>query len=76
MSTCDLDHTVESVVQKLESQKEFLGPSLYEELRRFLTEKQNQETLNELFHLLKKYDLSSVEKQEERNQKMSKLISQ
>jgi hypothetical protein len=74
MGKCNLDHSLESVIQKLGSQKEFLPQSLHEDLHQFLTKEHGQETLNDLFHLLKKYDLSSGADQEERNQKMKKLM--
>ncbi|MCK1994140.1 group-specific protein [Peribacillus muralis] len=73
MSTCNLNHTQQDVRLKLEGQQQFLPTALSQTLNLFLENDHPQETLNELFHLLKKYDLSSKEKQESRNQKLNKI---
>lgn len=75
MSTCNIDHSLEDVLNKLESQKAFLPQSLYEATEAFLSNKQDQDTLNEIFHLLKKYDLATDIEQSERNKKLSKLLN-
>jgi hypothetical protein len=75
MGTCNLDHTHDDVIQKLESQHGFLPELIYDDLHRFLKSEHTQPTLNELFHLLKKYDLASKEDQEERNRKFVQLIN-
>ncbi|HEY9577918.1 MAG TPA: hypothetical protein VIR64_09615 [Pseudobacillus sp.] len=75
MGQCNIDHSPEDVIQKLESQKEFISSSLYEDLQRFLKNEHAQHTLNELFHLLKKYDLASQEEQQTRNEKLKQLIN-
>ncbi|EXX86775.1 hypothetical protein BG53_05470 [Paenibacillus darwinianus] len=75
MGTCSIDHSQEDVIRKLESQQSFLPAHLGETLRQFLKNEHAQQTLNELFHLLKKYDLVSEEEREERNGKMIKLTS-
>ncbi|WP_144460868.1 group-specific protein [Siminovitchia fortis] len=74
MSKCNIDHSLESVVAKLESQAEFLPGGLAEELGQFLSSDQPQDTLNEVFHLLKKYDLASVEERKERDRKLEQYI--
>ncbi|KKB37388.1 hypothetical protein [Bacillus thermotolerans] len=74
MGHCTIDHSQQDVIQKLESQRTFLPSSLYEEAKRFTEAPQTQETLNELFHLLKKYDLASLEEQKDRNEKLKKLM--
>ncbi|MFK2825732.1 hypothetical protein QYG89_08560 [Bacillus sp. B190/17] len=74
MGQCNIDHSREEVIQKLESQQSFLPESLYGDIHLFLKSRHSQQTLNELFHLLKKYDLSSKEEQEERNEKLQKLV--
>lgn len=71
MGTCNIDHSPEDVEKKLESQEPFLPQVLAGKLHQFLTEEQSQETLNEMFHLLKKYDLASESEKEERNQKLT-----
>ncbi|MFD1928479.1 hypothetical protein ACFSFY_10500 [Sporosarcina siberiensis] len=73
MSNCKIDHSLEDVYLKLKEQKSFLPESLYLSSGRLLTENPNQEVLNELFHLLKKYDLSSKEIRNERNIKLKEL---
>ncbi|MDV2686019.1 hypothetical protein RYX56_16750 [Alkalihalophilus lindianensis] len=73
MSSCKLDHPLEDVYQKLDSQKDFLPADLYASCQRFLETKPSQLELNELFHLLKKYDLSSSEEQQSRNESITKL---
>lgn len=74
MGKCNIDHSRESVVAKLESQEGFLPTELTEELGQFLKSEQPQETLNEVFHLLKKYDLASEEERKERNRKLKQYI--
>ncbi|MCA1029535.1 group-specific protein [Bacillus timonensis] len=74
MSTCNIDHSKQDVENKLESQKSFLPSDLYVRTEAFLQTELTQETLNELFHLLKKYDLITNEEQQERNQKMIDLM--
>lgn len=73
MGNCSIDHSYEDVVQKLESQKECLPGPISEDVHRFLQREHSQQTLNELFHLLKKYDLASEEEREERNLKLKQL---
>ncbi|MET3504724.1 hypothetical protein [Halalkalibacter oceani] len=75
MSSCKLDHPPEDVRKKLEAQKPFLPNELYQQSAAFLAAEPTQPELNELFHLLKKYDLASAEEQQERNEKLEKLVS-
>ncbi|MBE4909026.1 group-specific protein [Bacillus luteolus] len=75
MSTCNIDHSLEDVLKKLESQKTSLPHSLYEEIEAFLSSKLDQETLNKVFHLLKKYDLASEMEQSERNKKLTTILN-
>lgn len=74
MSKCTIDHSVEDVKSKLEDQESFLPKVLYEKVRLFLTKELDQSTLNEVFHLLKKYDLATVEVREERDEALRQLI--
>ncbi|OCA92157.1 group-specific protein [Pseudobacillus wudalianchiensis] len=74
MGQCNIDHSREDVIQKLESQQAFISLGLYETLYNFLKTEHEQDTLNELFHLLKKYDLASEEEQEARNVKLKQLV--
>lgn len=74
MSRCTIDHSVEDVRGKLVDQKAFLPEALYEKCRQFLSATIAQETLNEVFHLLKKYDLASEEERTERNLKLEEIV--
>ncbi|WP_216831290.1 group-specific protein [Alkalihalobacterium elongatum] len=76
MSSCKLDHPLEDVQKKLADQKAFLPTELSEATEQFLAKPLTQAQLNELFHLLKKYDLASKEEQQERNEKLNMLIQQ
>ncbi|MCT2535172.1 group-specific protein [Aquibacillus koreensis] len=75
MGECNIDHSKTDTLKKLESQKEFLPLTLYNELTQYLEEAPIQDNLNELFHFLKKYDLSSTDEQSDRNEKMRNLIN-
>ncbi|TWI53940.1 group-specific protein [Halalkalibacter nanhaiisediminis] len=75
MSSCKIDHTLEDVQKKLDDQKPFLPEELYNGSVNLLNQKPDQQTLNELFHLLKKYDLAPVEEKEQRNEKLQSLIN-
>lgn len=74
MGHCPIDHTVADVQKKLAEQQPYLPKELHEACQQFLTEDQDQETLNEVFHLLKKYDLASDEVKEERNAAFTQLF--
>lgn len=71
MGTCNIDHSYEAVVKKLVSQESFLPKELAGKLHLFLEDKQSQEDLNEVFHLLKKYDLASENERETRDKKLN-----
>jgi hypothetical protein len=75
MSQCNLDHSLEDVQKKLEEQAAFLPSDLYQHFNSFLHPELGQDTLNEAFHLLKKYDLASSEEQKERNEKIKSLLN-
>lgn len=75
MGKCNIDHSYESVVKKLEIQQNLLPESLVEDLYSFLKKNHSQQILNILFHLLKKYDLASEEEQNRRNKELILLIS-
>ncbi|PGB61862.1 group-specific protein [Bacillus toyonensis] len=71
---CNIDHSIEDVMNKLESQKSFLSEMIFEELKGFLQGNHSQEILNDVFHLLKKYDLVSEEERETRNAQLLLFI--
>ncbi|MFE1242925.1 hypothetical protein ACFW35_02245 [Fictibacillus sp. NPDC058756] len=74
MGKCTIDHTLEDVKQKLVDQGPFMPDNLVREVEGSLTEKTDQEFLNEIFHLLKKYDLADETEREERNEKLNDLV--
>ncbi|MED0873054.1 hypothetical protein [Bacillus mobilis] len=71
---CNIDHSMEDVMNKLESQKDFLPEVIFKELKGFLQGNHSQEILNDVFHLLKKYDLVSEEERETRNTQLLLII--
>ncbi|WP_342504858.1 hypothetical protein [Sporosarcina sp. FSL K6-2383] len=74
MSKCTIDHSLEDVRNKLSEQSTFLPQDIYEQCKLFLDESLDQVMLNEVFHLLKKYDLASDEVKEQKNIELRKLI--
>jgi hypothetical protein len=71
---CKLDHSLEDVRKKLSDQAPFMDQVLVQQLETFLSENTGQATLNEIFHLLKKFDLASVEERADREHTLRKLI--
>ncbi|HDR7782522.1 hypothetical protein MKX31_15395 [Bacillus sp. FSL M8-0063] len=71
---CNIDHSMEDVMNKLESQKSFLPEVIFKELKGFLGGNHSQEILNDIFHLLKKYDLVSEDEREMRNTQLLLII--
>lgn len=74
MGKCNIDHTREDVLKKFQAQYEFMPAETREEVNQFLTKELNQETLNELFHLFKKYDLTSEAERQERNEQLLEIV--
>ncbi|PLT35630.1 group-specific protein [Bacillus sp. V5-8f] len=74
MAECKLDHTLEDVKKKYDTQKELLPSHLSSALTDYLKTEPNQEQLNAVFHLLKKYDLVSADEREQRNGQLLQLI--
>ena len=74
MSKCTMDHSLEDVRNKLVEQSAFLPQEVHEQCQLFLDEQLNQIVLNEVFHLLKKYDLASEEEREQRNVGLRKFF--
>jgi hypothetical protein len=70
MSQCSINHSAEDVQKKYEAQKEFLPSELLDLFNTFFTKTHTQETLNVVFHLLKKYDLSDEDEKQSRNEKL------
>lgn len=74
MGKCTIDHTLEDVKQKLVEQAAFMPENLVCKVEGSLTEKADQEFLNEVFHLLKKYDLADEKERQVRNDKLNELV--
>ena len=75
MSECKLDHTQEDVQNKYQSQLEFLPKEMLPLFESFFAAEHVQQELNELFHLLKIYDLISDDEKAERNKQMMLLLN-
>lgn len=73
--SCPIDHTTEEVRAKLKEQKPFLPVEIAEKTSSLLDKNLSQETLNEVFHLLKKYDLSDEGERNKRNHSFNKLFT-
>lgn len=70
MSECKLDHSHNDVRKKYEQQKAYLPNDLVPLFEAFFKEEHAQDLLNEVFHLLKKYDLSTEDEKENRNNRL------
>jgi citrate synthase len=66
MSECKLNHTSEDVQTKFEQQRDFLPEEMKALFQAFFQQEHTQDILNEVFHLLKKFDLASEEERTER----------
>ncbi|WP_416150596.1 hypothetical protein ACM26V_06390 [Salipaludibacillus sp. HK11] len=74
MGKCNLDHSLEDVKNKFNSQKPYLQQRLVEEWITFLNRDLSQVILNEAFHLLKKYDLATSIEKEKRDKQMKDMF--
>ncbi|MEH7548789.1 MULTISPECIES: hypothetical protein [Bacillaceae] len=74
MSECKLNHTQEEVKNKYESQAAFLPEDMKDLFKQFFAKEHSQELLNEVFHLLKKYDLASITEKNERNNRLNMVL--
>ncbi|MGD8189284.1 hypothetical protein ACQCN2_04705 [Brevibacillus ginsengisoli] len=74
MSECKLDHSTEDVKKKLAEQSGHLPEDIRTALETLLDQPLEQERLNQVFHLLKKYDLATVEERQERDVKFRALV--
>ncbi|MGM8211524.1 hypothetical protein ACLIBH_01895 [Virgibacillus sp. W0430] len=75
MGTCNIDHSLADVRKKLSDQSEFLPEHITKQCRILLTNEPDQLLLNELFHLLKKYDLASETEKQKRNEQIVQLTN-
>ncbi|MGM0805710.1 MAG: hypothetical protein ACQET8_13275 [Bacillota bacterium] len=74
MGKCTIDHTLEDVKQKLAEQSAVMPRELVMEVGDSLSDDSDQTYLNEVFHLLKKYDIADEIEREKRNGKLSELV--
>ncbi|MFC4799968.1 hypothetical protein ACFPA1_11495 [Neobacillus sp. GCM10023253] len=74
MSECKLDHSHDDVKKKYESQAAFLPEEMNPLFEQFFEKEHTQEILNEVFHLLKKYDLASEEEKSERTNRLNMVL--
>ena len=74
MSECKLDHSIDDVKNKYESQASFLPAEMKPFFIRFLDKDHTQDVLNEVFHLLKKYDLAAETEKSERNHRLDLIL--
>lgn len=74
MSECKLDHLQEDVKNKYESQTAFLPEDMKSLFEQFFAKERTQEILNEVFHLLKKFDLASEEEKSERTNRLYMVL--
>ncbi|MCH6267618.1 group-specific protein [Neobacillus citreus] len=74
MSECKLDHSHDDVKKKYESQAAFLPEDMQPLFEQFFEKEHTQDILNEVFHLLKKYDLASEEEKIERTNRLNMVL--
>ena len=74
MGQCKIDHSLEDVQSKYQSQMELLPVNMWPLFDAFFQREHTQEILNEVFHLLKKYDLLTKAEQETRNRRLFLII--
>lgn len=74
MSECKLDHSQEDVKQKYESLAEFLPEDMELLFEQFFAKEHTQDLLNDVFHLLKKYDLATETEKGERNNRLYMVL--
>lgn len=75
MSECKFDHSQEDVKSKYESQASYLPEEMKPLFSRFFEKEHTQDLLNEVFHLLKKYDLASDDEKQERNNRLYLVLN-
>ncbi|MFP5112724.1 hypothetical protein ACSU64_10135 [Bacillaceae bacterium C204] len=74
MSECKLNHTHEDVKNKYELQAAFLPEEMKPLFHQFFEKEHTQDILNEVFHLLKKYDLATEEEQGNRYNRLNLVL--
>ncbi|MGG0718519.1 hypothetical protein ABE096_13125 [Robertmurraya massiliosenegalensis] len=74
MSECKLDHSLEDVKNKFEAQSSYLPEEIKSLFEKFYREEHAQDILNDVFHLLKKYDLATDNEKETRNNRLMMVL--
>ncbi|TKC18807.1 group-specific protein [Robertmurraya kyonggiensis] len=74
MGECKIDHSIEDVKSKYESQVAYLPEDVKASFSDFFKAEHTQEILNDVFHLLKKYDLVDEEERETRNKRLTLVL--
>ncbi|WP_077211720.1 group-specific protein [Bacillus dakarensis] len=74
MGECKIDHSKEDVKNKYESQLDHLPEDMKPLFQQFFLEEHTQEILNDVFHLLKKYDLASEDEKQNRNNRLYMVL--
>lgn len=74
LMSCPIDHSVADVKKKLAEQKAFLPERISVGLETYITDALSQDVLNDIFHLLKKYDLASEEERAERDDRFARYV--
>jgi citrate synthase len=74
MGECNIEHSKKDVQEKYQSQKEFLPQDMHPLFNQFFEEDHTQDILNEVFHLLKKYDLATDEERNERDNRLKLVL--
>lgn len=74
MGECNIDHSKADVQEKYQSQKEFLPQDIHPLFDQFFENEHTQDILNDVFHLLKKYDLATEEVRSERNNRLKLVL--
>lgn len=74
MSQCNIDHSLEDVRKKFQSQIDYLPNETSQLFEQFCSKEHSQDLLNEVFHLLKKYDLVSEEEREVRTNQLMLIL--
>jgi len=74
MAECKIDHSHEEVRKKYAEQSPFLPEETKPLFDQFFNGEHTQDILNQVFHLLKKYDLASEEEKKERNSRIYMVL--
>ncbi|WP_066049269.1 group-specific protein [Robertmurraya korlensis] len=73
-NNCNINHPLDDVRNKYEFQKEYLPTEMNASFESFFNHEHTQDILNDVFHLLKKYDLATEEEREHRNKRLYMVL--